>query len=91
MNISEKIKEFCEDTGNRFYENYSGRGMFGRTCVGVVTEDNVISLILDLFVYMVENEMDLYESKELLQCAKTDNLGYDTIVYFPGINSESEG
>lgn len=91
MNIAEKIKEFCEEKGDRFYEDYSGRCMYGRTCVGVVTEDSAISLTLDLLVYLVENEMDLYEAKELLQFARTDRMGYDTIVYFPRINSESEG
>lgn len=91
MNIAEKIREFCEEEGDTFYENYSGRGMYGRTCVGVVTEDNAISLTLALFRFLVENEMDMYEAEELLQCAKTDNMGYDTIVYFPRIKSESEG
>jgi hypothetical protein len=34
-----KIKEVAEEGYRRFYQDYSGRGMFGRTCVGIVCPD----------------------------------------------------
>jgi hypothetical protein len=35
--LQENIKEVCESSGNAtFYNHYSGRGMYNRTCVGIV-------------------------------------------------------
>jgi hypothetical protein len=37
MRLQDNLKDACEETGNAtFYNNYSGRGMYGRTCVGIV-------------------------------------------------------
>jgi hypothetical protein len=33
-----KIRYIAEEYGWKFTEGYSGRGMYGRTCVGIVTE-----------------------------------------------------
>ncbi len=33
-----QLRELAKDRGDRFREKYSGRGMYGRTCVGIVTD-----------------------------------------------------
>ena len=39
MTNLEKIKYYCNEYGAKFYPNYSGRGMYGANCIGVVTDD----------------------------------------------------
>ena len=37
MTVEEAIKNFINESEQyELYENYSGRGMFGRTCLGVI-------------------------------------------------------
>ena len=33
------VKTFCEDMNLQFYNNYSGRFMYGKTCVDIVCDD----------------------------------------------------
>lgn len=35
----EKIIEASQEDGRRLYTDYSGRGMFGQTCLGIVCDD----------------------------------------------------
>lgn len=42
------LKEFCEDNDYTFRENYSGKCMFGRTCVGICGNLNPLHLVLCL-------------------------------------------
>ena len=57
------IREFCEDTDYskdqryRFRDDYAGRGMFGRTCVGIVCDDPVRAG-MELTAYLAENATD---------------------------------
>lgn len=50
-NIKELIKDFCDDEGLNYRDDYSGRGMYGRSCVAVDRDNPLetlsgISLIL---------------------------------------------
>jgi len=56
-----------------FYEDYSGRGMFGRTCIGVVVDD----------VYEFQDRCFMRNIKIK---PKTDDMGKSTIVYFPTLS-----
>ncbi len=76
--------------------SYSGRGMYGRRCVGVVVENlgsfiaDTISEIVDRLAYMSEEEREDHnpatEMEQVVRAfrnMKTDNMGMDIIVYFP--------
>ena len=65
------IENYCDVNSLDFVPNYSGRGMFGRICVGIVC-DNPNHVIAALGI----------------QGAKTDNMGLQTIVYWPKIEKE---
>ena len=52
-------------------ENYSGRGMYGSTCYGIVTDDPD---------GLIERAVELG-----LKGARTDNMGLSTIVYWKNI------
>lgn len=83
MNESEIIdllEEIAGEVGGDVRYNYSGRGMYGKTCVGIVCED-ATKCIEEAAVRGFRG-------------AKTDSMGRDTIVYWPKIAvkqpSESE-
>lgn len=84
----------CEAAGNLPYcvRSYSGRGMYGETCLGVVLE--LSDTIAVFFLELVEIILDLTESrnvdgtlrdvKKLAKSSRVDSLGMNnTILYFP--------
>lgn len=66
----ERIKELADSYGN-LYEKYSGRGMFGAHCVGIVT-DNPSAVIGAAMRSGIEGH-------------RRDSMGRDAIVYWPDI------
>lgn len=86
MTVREAIENFVnENEQYSLYENYSGRGMFGRTCLGVVVRqnDSFMEFLMNLTRYMDNNEVE--DTDFSLEGVAYDNLGLDTIVYFPNI------
>lgn len=57
--------------------SYSGRGMMGKTCLGIVVSSN--EEILELFYNLGKACMEYPE------VTRSDNMGFDTIFYFPYI------
>lgn len=87
-NIENLIEEFCDYEGHLYYPHYSGRGMYGRTCVGIVTFQSPIKIVTALFRHLIDEGMDADVIEDLLSDAKSDNMGKDIIVYFPSIECE---
>ena len=86
MKIAEGIRQFVsENTQYKLYENYSGRGMFGRKCLGVVVRsgDSFMDFLIELTKYLDEQGIEDMDCE--LESASYDDLGKDTIVYFPRI------
>lgn len=84
MTVQKAIRDFVEEhEGYELYENYSGRGMFGRTCLGVVVKMgySYMDFLVKLTQYLDENNVD--DVDLMLESAAVDALGMDTIVYFP--------
>lgn len=65
---------------------YSGRSMFGSECFGIAIRGcNQLQLAAAMtFVFAQDDAGDGLDLLELFAAARTDNMGYDTIVYFPG-------
>lgn len=85
-----QLDEMIFDAGvevTRVDNNYSGRSMFGRECFGIVSaeRDIVIGAVLTMVLAEVDTGIDVLE---LVARARTDNMGYDTIIYFPGYSLE---
>jgi hypothetical protein len=59
--------------------SYSGRGMYGRSCVGVVIPrgESLIRIGVVLGAALGDDALDLEE--------RTDSMGLDTIVYWPSL------
>jgi len=70
---AERIRTLARDRGADFRPEYSGRGMFGATCVGIVTSDaNAL--------------MQEAGRRGINKTPQTDEMGLDTIVYWPSIS-----
>lgn len=62
--------------------SYSGRGMYGKECVGIVTEQRLTSALAELILGCE----DLDQAAELVERVATDNMGRDSIIlYWPHI------
>lgn len=81
--VVEILKEFCDDNGYEFYENYSGRYMYGKTCVGIVGSFNTLHLVVCLADVLRDEGYD--NAEDILGEPCQDTLGLETIVYFKGI------
>lgn len=84
MTVEKAIRNFVTaNEGYELYENYSGRFMFGRTCLGVVVKNgySYMDFLIKLTQYLDENNVNDVELK--LEGVAVDDLGMDTIVYFP--------
>lgn len=75
-------------------DDYSGRGMYGKTCVGFVT-DSPIKFAMTLASVLTGWERDYDESGEDYDfpvwydlTVATDNMARDAIVYFPNLQIE---
>lgn len=86
MSIADCIRNFvAENEQYELYENYSGRGMFGKTCLGVVTRegDSYMNFLMKLTQYLFRQGID--DEELSLEGTSVDSLGLDTVVYFPHI------
>lgn len=88
-NIKELIKEYCEDEGLDYREDYSGREMYGRNCVAI-TCDNPLYTLSGLFAFLVDCEGEggiggvIYYA---LGEPKEDSMGMSSILYFPKLRT----
>ena len=86
MSIADYIRDFVEEHEEySLYEGYSGRGMFGRKCLGVVVAEgnSYMSFLMELTEYLCQQNVE--DGNLLLDGVSCDSLGLDTIVYFPAI------
>ena len=89
MKVADLIRKFCEENSEQYsiYEGYSGRFMFGSRCIGIVVKHgySYVDMLVKLTQYLDKSE---YKDETLeLEGVSVDELGLDTIVYFPKIES----
>lgn len=86
MNIGfNTLSEIASAVDGDTYANYSGRGMYGRTCVGIVLEDSELLKLGMAITDIVEDESLV---NRLVGGYSTDSLGLRTIVYWQGVTCE---
>lgn len=102
MQISDKLLKLIVDLHNRedflVKVNYSGRGMFGKECLGIVGSDTItiIYKIMDSIMNEYSDEKDtqlelFHELTEILSGgSKQDSMGLECIVYFPYVEIDEE-
>jgi hypothetical protein len=72
MTKQEKIIKKAEELGLNVYHDYSGRGMFGKNCLGVVGAMHDLDTLLS-------------EVEGSAEGLRKDNMGLDYIYYWPDI------
>lgn len=77
---------------------YSGRGMYGATCLAVNVDGSVYELLADILTTMGENhrtEPDFVDILEdfatALRGCKTDSMGLGKVIYFPDVKYVDSG
>jgi hypothetical protein len=93
-------KEFnqLDDLHDGLRRDYSGRGMYGDTCLGYVGSESHL-FMHDLAVLIAERDNDgtvtadeiRYELENTIGSPSTDSMGYDTIYYLPSVAVEPLG
>jgi hypothetical protein len=68
----EVLKDIARERGDTFRDDYAGRGMFDKRCVGIVT-DEPLKVVEDA-------------AEEGIRGAKMDGMGKQTIVYWPKLS-----
>ena len=80
-------------TGAYLTTDYSGRGMYGERCVGIVCDD-VASTLFTLGMEIgdrISNETGTtwLELAETFKQSRQDSMGLSSIVYFPGLTVDT--
>lgn len=75
------IAKFCESEGLDFCDDYSGRYMYGKKCIGIIC-DNPLNVLVRLCDFIVDTGLDA-SFEDLLGDAQLDNMGHSMILYFP--------
>lgn len=70
------VHETADELGCEVYKDYSGRGMYGRTCYGLASSDVSDSTIIE------------EAATRGLRGARVDNLGRGVIVYWPHVKGK---
>lgn len=86
MTVADGIRNFAEvNPQYQLYENYSGRGMFGKTCLGVIVHygESFMNFLMELTKYFEEQGIEDVDCE--LEGVSYDDLGLDTVVYFPSV------
>jgi hypothetical protein len=76
--LVQRIIRYLKDKPVEVYRHYSGRGMFGRRCIGFVGDRGDCEEI----AYRIKRKTD--------KSFSGDSMGLDWIVYFPYILDEVE-
>ena len=78
------IEDFCNTTDDcRFRADYSGRGMYGRQCVGIDIDSLRLSVLIELTEFLISNGIENVAS--VLGRVCYDNMGKGYILYFPSV------
>lgn len=84
--MKHELQRIIED-GEFNCRSYSGRGMYGKSCLGVeidLNHDSSLGSLMASIVYLTTEDCQ-EEVAEGLKRLRMDSLGLGQIVYFPGI------
>ena len=98
----QQFNDFCQEIDtigeHRVRADYSGRGMYGKTCIGVESAygsvyEGAVKLALMMVLSGDPHREDLswYEVRDLMDAlpdSRSDSMGMGMILYFPGLTIE---
>lgn len=83
----ELLLDTFENLGFEVYPNYSGRGMYGKKCVGVIFSDSLALNVAMVTLELMSRGCNSREIERLFSSSATDSLGIREILYFPRIET----
>jgi len=90
----EQFREICEAFEGAGYDvrEYSGRGMYGKKCLGVVCGNPLVAYCdaIQEFANMNEDASEVSEFIDTLGHAQMDSMGLSSILYFPHVQWQEE-
>ena len=91
--IKDAVDNFGDEETLSFRNNYSGRFMFGRECVGIVgSESDCMEIIREVIkdAHAQGMEFDFDSLVDTILDYGRDNMGRDMIFYWPNVQSLPE-
>lgn len=79
---ADRLIDLIEDAGYTA-RSYSGRGMYGRCCVGIEVPSDVSVFSVAIELALICEDGEVRNLSDL--SPREDSLGLDTILYFPHI------
>ena len=64
-------------------QSYSGRAMYGAQCIGIEHKNPI--LVTAIIVAQAEDDEEAEALVSVFRHARTDQMGLDMIIYFPGL------
>lgn len=84
--VAELVKVFCDiEEDCEFRNAYSGRNMYGRQCVGIVTYGRHLSMLVRLADFLRDSGINSVYDAFGNVCM--DNIGQGAIIYFPDLQN----
>jgi hypothetical protein len=82
------LQEAADKAGVKLRTDYSGRGMMGQTCIGVVHKGMgpLLTFVVEFAKLISDSEFGIV----WLEQAATDDMGLQTITYWPKVQAEVE-
>ena len=82
------LEHFADQNDYEFRDEYSGRGMFGKECIGFTIDESHIKFAMKLQIMLTDSGEEALSLQMQRNCA-TDSMGRNgTIVYFPTVHTE---
>jgi len=81
----EQADDIASGVDGEVYDDYSGRYMYGATCVGFSGDFTDFALAVAM-----SRVLDEYELESLAEMVRSDSMGLGVVVYFPGLKLADE-
>lgn len=86
--LQELLRDACNDSGEvNFRHNYSGRGMYGRECVGITGDMDDCMAVIGEVIKQQREEPGFDDAVDTLLNFSKDSMGRDVILYWSDLES----
>ena len=83
----DSLQDACDDEGVDLRTEYSGRGMYGKTCIGIVA-DGLGALMRTVHTLSEDSRGEALAEAMRDADPATDSMGMSTIYYWRSLTSE---
>ena len=86
--IAERVQDYGNDHGLTVFDDYSGRSMCGRSCIGLAVSDSD-SAVAGILRYLEAEDEDVREEAQslLTETMRRDSYGRELVIYWPALTA----